>query len=108
MNVLNDLRPIALTSVLIKCLEKLILSLLLPAISPFQDPNQFAYKCKRSVDDAIALFVDNIYKHVDTPKQFVRVLFVDFSSAFNTIQPKLLVEKLLSFNVNKHVCAWIF
>ena len=108
VNVLNDLRPIALTSVLIKCLEKLFFSLLLPAISPFQDPNQFAYKCKRSVDDAIALFVDNIYKHVDTPKQFVRVLFVNFSSAFNTIQPKLLVEKLVSFKVNKHVCAWIF
>ena len=50
VKVLNDLRPVALTSVLVKCLEKLILSLLLPAVSPFQDPNQFAYKCKRSVD----------------------------------------------------------
>ena len=26
----------------------------------------------------------------------------------NTIQPKILLEKLLKMNINKHLCAWIF
>ena len=106
---MNDLRPVALTSVIMKCLEKLVLSLLLPSVVQHQDPFQFAYKCKRSVDDAIALFVNNIYHHIDVPKKFCRVMFIDFSSAFNTIQPKLLVSKLLNMSgVNKHIVAWIF
>ena len=105
---LNDLRPVALTSILVKCLERLVLSMLLPAVSTFQDPCQYAYKCKRSVDDAISVFVNNIYTHIESPKTYCRILFIDFSSAFNTIQPRILVEKLLKMNVNKHVCAWIF
>ena len=104
VTVLNDLRPVALTSVIVKCFEKLILSRLLPAVYPHQDPFQFAYKSKRSVDDAIAYFFDNIYKHLDTSGNYCRILFIDFSSAFNTIQPKILVEKLLELNVNTHLC----
>ena len=105
---LNDLRPIALTSVLVKCLERLILTIILPKVTQFQDPCQFAYKSKRSVDDAILIFVDNIYKHIEVSKTFCRIMFIDFSSAFNTIQPRMLVEKLMIRNVNKHICAWIF
>ena len=108
VSTLNDLRPVALTSVLVKCLEKLVLRLLLPIVAPFQDPYQFAYKSKRSVDDAVSIFAHHIYSHVDVPKTYCRTLFVDFSSAFNTIQPKILVEKLFKMNVNKHLCAWIF
>ena len=29
----------------------------------------------------------------------VRIMFFDFSSAFNTIQPHLLVQKLLNHNI---------
>ena len=38
---------------------------------------------------------------------YVRTLFVDFSSAFNTIQPHLLIPKLLQMNINKSTCLWI-
>ena len=55
----------------------------------------------------IAVFTDLIYKHLDSPGNYCRTLFVDFSSAFNTIQPRILIEKLLHMNVNKHICAWI-
>ena len=107
VTTLNDLRPVALTSVLVKCIEKLILRFLLPAVAPFQDPYQFAYKQKRSVDDAVAIFTNHIYSHIDVPRSYCRTLFVDFSSAFNTLQPRILIDKLLRNNVNKHLCAWI-
>ena len=38
---------------------------------------------------------------------FVRILFIDYSSAFNTIQPYLLAEKLFSLNVRPKLIVWL-
>ena len=35
------------------------------------------------------------------------MLFVDFSSAFNTIQPHLMVNKLNDMNVNPNLILWV-
>ena len=35
-------------------------------------------------------------------------MFFDFSSAFNTIQPHLLVQKLLNMKLPSSVISWIF
>ena len=104
---MNDLPPVALTSVLIKCLEKIVVKFLSITYSAIQDPFQFAYRAHRSVEDAILLFTDNIYKHIDEQRTYSRTLFIDFSSAFNTIQPHILVSKLLDMNMNKHFILWI-
>ena len=104
---MNNLRPIALTSVLMKSLERIVLSLFFPVVQPQLDPFQFAYKSKRGVEDAIVLFTHNIYQHLDKPKTYVRTLFIDFSSAFNTIQPHLLIPKLRNLGVCDNISAWI-
>ena len=59
------------------------------------------------VEDVIIIFLDNIYKHIDKPRTYCRILFVDFSSAFNTIQPSILLEKLIDLNVNSYLSLWI-
>ena len=105
---LNDFRPVALTSVVMKCLEKLILLRVKTYFSPVQDPFQFAYRSGRSVEDAILLLLNNIYEHIDKPKGIVRTLFLDFSSAFNTIKPSILIERLKELKVNSHIIQWIF
>ena len=46
-------------------------------------------------------------QHLDTPKKYARILFIDFSSAFNTIVPTLLYNKLLRLNVDSSLCNWI-
>ena len=79
----------------------------MPVCKPFLDPYQFAYKSKRGVEDAILLFTNNVYSHLDVPKSYVRTLFIDFSSAFNTIQPHLLIPKLLNMGVSKNMSMWI-
>ncbi len=38
---------------------------------------------------------------------YVRMLFVDYSSAFNTIVPATLVEKLQTLGLNRSLCSWI-
>lgn len=56
------------------------------------DTLQFAYKEKRGVEDAVATLLNGIYKHLETPASYVRILFADFSSAFNTVQQHVTRE----------------
>ena len=59
------------------------------------------------VDDAIITLLHNIYSHIDTCKTYARSLLIDFSSAFNTIRPQVLLHKLQNLNVNPHLSLWI-
>ena len=95
----NDYRPIALTSILMKCLEYLLLHTILPHVRQHLDPLQFAYKAKRGTEDAVACLLHLLLQHLDSPCTTARILFADFSSAFNTIQRHLLIQKLLHLNV---------
>ena len=45
--------------------------------------------------------------HLETPKSYVRVLYIDFSSAFNTIQPHLMASKLVDLQVNPSLILWL-
>ncbi|KAL0152343.1 hypothetical protein M9458_052066 [Cirrhinus mrigala] len=102
---LNDYGPVALTSVVMKSFEKLVLAYLKNITGPLLDPLQFAYRANRSVDDAVNMGLHFILQHLDETGNYVRILFVDFSSAFNTIIPTLLQSKLAQFSVP--ICQWI-
>ncbi|TWW62472.1 putative RNA-directed DNA polymerase from transposon X-element [Takifugu flavidus] len=102
---LNDYRPVALTSVVMKSLERLILPHLKSITTPLLDPLQFAYRANRSVDDAVNLALHSILQHLDSPGTYARILFVDFSSAFNTIRPALLQDKLSQLSVPDSLCS---
>ncbi|KAK0144347.1 RNA-directed DNA polymerase from mobile element jockey [Merluccius polli] len=104
---LNDFRPVALTSVVMKSFERLVLSHLKDITDPFLDPLHFAYRANRSVDDAVNLDLHYILQHLDSAGTYARILCVDFSSAFNTIIPALLQEKLSQLSVPDSTCRWI-
>ena len=104
---LNDYRPVALTSVVMKSFEKLVLAHLKDITGPLLDPLQFAYRANRSVDDAVNIGLYYVLQHLDRPGTYVRILFVDFSSAFNTIIPNLLLPKLTQLSVPTSICQWI-
>ena len=95
----NHYRPIALTSIIMKCLERLLLNIILPLVSPHLDPLQFAYKAKRGTEDAVACLLHLLLQHLDSPGNFARILFIDFSSAFDFLQKHLLIQKLHLFNI---------
>ncbi|XP_061693334.1 uncharacterized protein LOC133509894 isoform X2 [Syngnathoides biaculeatus] len=54
---LNDYRPAALTSMVMKSFERLLLDHLKSITGPQLDPLQFAYRANRSADDAVNLSV---------------------------------------------------
>ena len=97
----------ALTSVVMKILERLVLQHIQAAVQDHLDPLQFAYQANRGVDDAISLAIHYALQHLESPGCYVRLLFVDFSSAFNTIVPQKLYEKLLTFRLSPSVCYWL-
>ncbi|XP_058509155.1 sodium- and chloride-dependent betaine transporter-like [Solea solea] len=103
----KDYRPVALTSHIMKTLERLILDQLRPMVRPLLDPLQFAYQPRLGVEDAIIYLLDRVYAHLDKPASTVRVMFFDFSSAFNTIRPALLSEKLTAMRVEPPLVSWI-
>ncbi len=49
------------------------------------DSHQYAYKKNRSTDDVISSVVHTALTHLESRNSYVRLLFLDFSSAFNTI-----------------------
>ncbi|KAJ8358661.1 hypothetical protein SKAU_G00151860 [Synaphobranchus kaupii] len=90
-----------------KCFERLVLSQVQQSVQSIVDPLQFIYQQNRGVDDALLTLLHLVQSHLDTPRSYIRPVFVDFSSAFNTIQPHLMAKKLLKMNLNPHLILWV-
>jgi hypothetical protein len=91
---LNDYRPTALTSVIMKCFERLVRDHITFNLPVTLDPFQFAYRPNRSTDNAIVITLHTALSHLDKRNTYVRMLFIGYSSAFNTIVPSKLIIKL--------------
>ncbi|XP_071954141.1 uncharacterized protein [Antedon mediterranea] len=106
----NDLRPVALTSVPMKVCEKIVLKNLKPLVADFLDPHQFAYRRNRNTEDPLIYKNEKMYPHLDNWKTSpsVRIMYFDFSSAFNTIQPHILINKLFGMNIPNLLISFVF
>ncbi|KAI3363457.1 hypothetical protein L3Q82_012067, partial [Scortum barcoo] len=133
---LNDYRPVALTPIITKCIEQLVLAHLKSCLPPTLDPHQFAYRQNRSTEDAVSIalhsvlsHLDNkntyarlltgaqrdavsialhsVLSHLDNKNTYARLLFIDFSSAFNTVIPSKLITKLTDLGISSLMCNWL-
>ncbi|KAF7648597.1 hypothetical protein LDENG_00154260, partial [Lucifuga dentata] len=104
----NHFTPVALTSHLMKTMERLILNHLHPLVSSTLAALQFTftYQPGIGVDDAIIYLLHRSLSLLEHVGSTVRVMVFDFSSAFNTIQPSLLRGKLEGVGVDCHLTAW--
>ncbi len=68
---------------------------------------QFAYCSNRSTDDAIAFTLHTALSHLENKNTYVRMLFVHYIPAFNSIVPTTLVAKLQTLGLNRYLCSWI-
>ncbi|KAI4878032.1 hypothetical protein NFI96_008451 [Prochilodus magdalenae] len=105
---LNDFRPVALTSVVMKCFERIIRDFITSLLPVSIDPLQFTYRRNRFTDDAITYLLHTTLSHLDAERgNYVKMLFVDYSSAFNTIIPSTLTVKLEDLGLHSSLCRWI-
>ncbi len=72
------------------------------------DPLQFAYHSNRSTEFSISHVRHSSLTHIDSNNgNYVRLLFIDYSSAFNTIVRIKLAFKLTDLGPNSLLCDWI-
>ncbi|KAI4874104.1 hypothetical protein NFI96_018126, partial [Prochilodus magdalenae] len=68
---LNDYRPIALTPIVTKCFERLVMTHIKATIDVTVDPHQYAYRRNRSTDDAISSVVHTALTHLEQKDSYV-------------------------------------
>lgn len=91
----RDLRLVAVTSNIMKCFERLVVSVLKEEVKLSLDLLHFTYKAGRGTEDAINCITHLANIHLEDTQVYACLLFIDFSSAFNTFQPKVLIKKLI-------------
>ncbi|KAK1791048.1 hypothetical protein P4O66_002092 [Electrophorus voltai] len=106
VSCLNDYRPITLTSIIIRCFERPAMRHIKTQLPPSLDPLQFTHRSNHFTDDAISTTLHLALTHLDKKGTYVRMLFIDFSSAFNTIVPQHLFGKLSLLGLNTSLCNW--
>jgi gmma-aminobutyric acid receptor subunit gamma/cGMP-dependent protein kinase 2 len=90
-----------------KCFESLVKDRITSTLPDTLDPFQLAYHFNRSTYDAIAFTLQPALSHLDKRNTYVRMLFIDYSSALNTIVPSKLIIKLRALSLNPALCNWV-
>ena len=85
-----------------KCFERLIKAYINTIMPENLDPLQFTCSSNRSTDEAISIALHTALSHLDKRNTYVRMLFIDYSSAFNTIV--LSITKLRNVRLNTSLC----
>jgi len=107
---LNDLCPVALTSLVMKTLEKIVKSFILTAVQPMLDPLQFAHRTERVLKmPSCSFWISCINTWIKLPQSHAWILFADFSSALQSpMQSHNLALKLISnFSLQHDLLLWI-
>lgn len=84
---LNDYRPVTLTPITRKCFKRMMLAHIQKTIPETLDPLRYAYRPNMLNSDAIAA-INYCFSHLENKDSCIRMLFVDYSSTFNTAPPK--------------------
>ena len=97
---INCYRPIALLSVFDKILEKLMYKRLIRYIENknILFKNQFGFRSNHSTIQAILSITDKIQQAIEN-KKYSSGIFLDLSKAFDTVDHKILLEKLECYGI---------
>ena len=90
----NDYRLVALTPNIMKCFESGVLTHIQSSIPETLDPLQYTYGLNRSTSDTISTDLHYSLSHLENKDSYIRMLFVDYSSAFNRVIPDKLTNNL--------------
>lgn len=60
------------------------------------------------MDDALNITTRFLLKHLENPMAYARLMFMDISSAFNTMLLHILVKKQKQMEVNPYIIKWYY
>ena len=75
---LNDYQPVALTSVAMKCFERLVMAHNNTIMPETLGPLQLACRPNSSTDEAVSIALHTALSHLDKRNTYVRMLFIDY------------------------------
>lgn len=89
------------------CFERLVSQLIKKYLPPSLNPNRYAYRPNRSTENHVSMATHVALSHLEQQDSYVWMLFIDYSSAFNTVLSDFLVTKLLHLGLPSSICMWI-
>ncbi len=104
----GNYRPISLTSVVGKLLERLIRQCLMDHLKQHNllSDSQFGFRNGRSCQLQLLHVLDSWTEDLDQGLN-VDILFFDYSKAFDTVPHKKLVTKLKAYGITGNLLSWI-
>ena len=101
-------RPISLTSVPCKILEKIIVKHLMQYLdsNSILSEHQFGFRSSHSTSDQLIITYDDITKYIDQGLT-VDLVFFDYSKAFDKVCHVVLLRKLSDIGVCHQILSWI-
>ena len=74
--------------------------------APLSDTNQFGCTVRRSTTHALIKLTDEWFKASERSHNFIRILFLDFSKAFDFINYNVLLQKFLDYKFPPNIIIW--
>ena len=105
---LTNYRPISILPIYSKIYEK-ILNVQIQSHLENESvisTSQFGFQKKKGAQDALIKFVNNAFSSLNSSKMIIGI-FIDFSKAFDTIDHKILLQKLKAMNFSQNSMALI-
>ena len=104
---LGDLRPISVTLILSRIVERLIVKdNIFPVIPVEQLHDQFGFKPTGSTTAAL-IDLTNAVSIMLEDNKYVRCLLIDFSKAFDSVNHVVLIKKLKLLNILDNILQWV-
>jgi len=104
----SDLRPISVTPILSRLVEKLVVRKhIIPALPSDLIADQFAYRPTGSTTSALISVIHSVTQKLESCT-YVRCLLVDYSKAFDMINHPILFRKILTLSMPSTVKRFIF
>lgn len=104
---LSNYRPISILSNFSKVFEHLMKNQLMLYLkkNDILNSRQFGFRPKLNTFDAINTFTSDLYTELNLNKSILSV-FIDFSKAFDTVQPNILLNKMHHYGIRGCVHDW--
>ena len=107
-HVALNYRPISLTSICSKTLERMVADCLYEYLNSnsLLSPSQFGFRQGRTVDDQLLLVYNDVSRWLDS-WEAVDVVFFDFAKAFDTVSHGVLLSKLRHLGIGGAILDWL-
>ena len=107
-HVRENYRPISLTSIVCRVMERIIKNAVVKHLEEHSlfSPDQFGFRSKRSCVLQLLHFFEDVTSMLDEGK-YVDVIYFDFAKAFDSVPHQRLLVKIKSYGIDGKVLNWI-